>query len=117
MDPVKSIFKNIEVLRKQYPDDDEIAMIDRDFTVARNLVAHKDWAEHDVTKELISIARAEILVAKKKLATDRTLVGKPDVQKELWFVIEKWEWFLSIASKDYLKELETLNNELERMLQ
>lgn len=112
-----SIFKNLQALKDHYPDDDDQSRIDQDFVRARTLIEKADWAQNPVTIELVGIARSEILRARTRLATDRTLIGKPDAQRELWFLIESREWFLEFATRDYVSEINHLNGELSRELQ
>lgn len=110
-----SIFKNIQSLKELYPDD--VNIIETNALAARELVEGANWAQNEVTVKLVEASRKEILNAKVRLATDRTLIDNPIAQKQLWFIIESREWFLKVATLDYAAAINNLNNDLERELQ
>lgn len=111
------IYKTIAKLREKYPDADDIERIDRDSARVRKLLAKKEYFNQETTQEFIAVARQDILTAKKKLASDKSLVGDEKAQRELWFLIESREWFLNMVSEDYDGELNTLQTELEAELE
>ncbi len=115
--PQNDIYSTLSKLREKYSDSDDIERIDSEFKRVRALLTAKGLAENEAIKELIAVSRAEIIYAKKKLATDKTLVGNEKAQLEFWFIIEAREWFLKLVTKDFDSELESLSAELEAELE
>jgi hypothetical protein len=110
------IYKTLSKLREKYTDADDLSRIDSDYRRITSLFKTKGFAENESVQELISICRKDIIFAKRKLATDKTLVGNKDAQLELWFIIESREWFLNIVSQDFDSEIQTIHSELESEL-
>lgn len=111
------IYQTLSRLREKYTDDDDINRINDDYQSIRALLARQSFAESEQTQEIINLCRKDILTAKTKLATDRSLIGDEKAQRELWFVIESREWFLKLVVKDYESELQSLYTELQEQLQ
>lgn len=111
------IYQTLSRLREKYTDSDDIARIDNDYRRITQLLKAKGLAENESIQELISICRREIIYAKTKLSSDKSLVGDTKAQSELWFIIEAREWFLKIVSRDFDSELETIQAELETELE
>lgn len=112
-DNINEIYQTLSRLREKYPDADDIRSIDLSQDRVRKILKEKELSENEVIREFIEICRKEILSAKKKLASDRTLIGDEKAQRELWFIIECREWFLKLVSKDYDSELNTIEAELQ----
>ena len=109
-----NLYQTIAELRKKYPDD--LRSIDMEQAKVRKLLLAKNFFDNEVTQDLISLCRSDILIAKKRLSSDKSLLGDEKAQRELWFLVESREWFLKLVVKDYDSELQTLQNELEAEL-
>ena len=108
------IFKTLAKLREVYPED--IARIDEEAKKVKELMAKKEFSLNSTVKELATICRKDILWARKRLATEKELLGDIEKQRELWFLIESREWFLQNAIKDYDEELASIESQLENEL-
>ncbi len=110
------IFKTLAALRKKYPEDDDLLRIDKETIRVKKLLKLKEYSDNDVTRELVILCRSEILAARKRLSTDKSLLGDEKAQRELWFLIESRIWFLDMVCKNIDDEIDTLNQELESEL-
>ena len=108
------IFKTLAKLREKYPED--VERIDEDTKKIKDLMSKKEFSESPIIKEVVSICRKDILFAKKRLASDKTLIGDIERQRELWFLVESREWFLENVAKNYDNELASIESELENEL-
>lgn len=109
-----NIFQTLAKLKALYPED--IERIEEDVVRVKLILEKKNFAENGGTKELLSVCRKDILTAKKKLATDKGLLGKEAEQRELWFIIESRQWTIDMISRDYDGELKSIERELEAEL-
>lgn len=112
-EPKNDIYQTLAKLREKYSDQDDLLRIESDYKRVKELLAQKGLAENETMQELLGLCRKDIINAKIKLATDKSLVGKEDLQRELWFVIEARGWLVKILSKDFASELESIQSELE----
>jgi len=108
------IFKTFQKLKDLYPED--IARIQAEEENVKALLKKKQFAHNDGTKEMIALCRENIIEARKKLATDKTLLGNESAQMELWFIIESRQWVLDMVSRDYDTEIESIERSLESEL-
>src|SRR5690242_20126226 len=111
--PKNDIFQTLAKLREKYTDQDDLVRIDSDYQRVRELLAQKGLAENEAMQQLLGLCRRDVINAKLKLATDKTLVDDPGAQRELWFIIEARSWLLGVLAKDFASELETLESEFE----
>lgn len=110
------IYSTLSKLREKYSDSDDLQRIDADYTRIKTLLKTKGLVENEVIQELIATCRRDILFARTRLSSDKSLLGDEKVQRELWFIIEAREWFIKIVSKDFDGELETMQMELQAEL-
>jgi hypothetical protein len=105
-------FEKLAKLRELYPED--VARIEADEKRVAALLRDQEYASLDTTKELLALCRKDILEARKKLATMRTLTEEQ--RAELWFIVDARAWFIRMVAKDYNGELEQIDRELEAEL-
>lgn len=110
------IYSTLSRLREKFTDSDDLERIDADYRRIGEILKIKGLAENEAMQDLIGVCRTDIKYAKRKLATDKSLLGDEKAQRELWFIVECREWFLKIVTKDFDSELETIQNELEAEL-
>lgn len=108
------IFEKLAALRALYPED--IETIEAEETRIKELLKRQEYSELETTKELMGICRKDIVAARRKLATDRSLIGNEAAQRELWHMIDARSWFLELVSKNFAAELQTIEQELEAEL-
>lgn len=106
------IFQTLAELRQKYPDPDDLSRIDADTERVKTLLAKKEYFSLSTTQELLAVCRKQIVLARKKLATDKSLIGNEKAQHELWFIIESRMWFVDMVSENVDAELESLEAEL-----
>jgi hypothetical protein len=75
------------------------------------LLNEQEYIELPTTKKLMGDCRREVVAARIKLATDRSLTDERRVA--LWTLIDSREWFLKMVAKNYAAELERIDRELE----
>ena len=75
------------------------------------LLKEQKYIELPTTKRLMGRCRRDVVAARIKLATDRSLTDECRVA--LWRLIDRQEWFLRMVAKDYAAELERIDRELE----
>ncbi len=105
-------FQTIAALKSHFPED--VARISEDEERLKTLLKRQAYAEHEGTKELIKLARRDILNARLRLASERSLTEAE--RTALWLIIEARQWVLSITAADFSSEIETLSQELEAEL-
>lgn len=111
------IFQTLAKLREKYTDQDDLIRIDADYRRIKELFNQKGLAENEAMQQFLKLCRRDVINAKIKLATDKSLIDDPDAQRELWFIIEARGWLLNLLSKDFDSELETLESELQMELE
>jgi hypothetical protein len=106
------IYERLGKLRAMYADDpEELKKVAAEEDSVRSLLQRQEYSQLDVTKELIALCRADILRARKRLATDPSLT---ESQRALLFAeIDARQWFLSMVVKDYAGELALIEQQLE----
>jgi len=75
------------------------------------LLKEDQYFELPVTTRLIARSRKDVVLARVKLATDRTLTDAE--RTALWTLIDRSEWFVRMVAKDYAGELERIDRDLE----
>jgi hypothetical protein len=108
---MSKIFENLQKARELYPDD--IAKIDAEEKRITTLLAQKEFYSLETTKALIILCRNDILMARKKLATDRSLIGDEEAQRDLWAIIDARQWFLERVVQNYDAELDAIDKQLQ----
>jgi len=104
-------------LRLLYPDPDDIQQIAAEEERVHALLKRQEYAALDETKVLVALCRDGILRARKRLATDKALIGDEITQRALWAEIDARQWFLNMVVKDYPGELAQIEAQLEADLQ
>ena len=67
-------------------------------------------------KQLISACRSAVITARKRLATDRTLVSRSEVQNDLWNIIDARLWVIQMLAHDFQGELRIIEAGLDAEL-
>lgn len=106
------VFANYAALRAKYPD--AVATIEAEEQRVVDLLKRQEFAMLDVTKELLSSCRSEIVMAQRRLGTERDLTDEE--RHDLWLIIEARQWFVRMVSQDYAAELAQIESELEAEL-
>ena len=75
------------------------------------LLKQLEYYELPETTRLIALCRKDIVDARLKLATGRSL--NQEQRDILWSFVDSREWFVKMVAKDYLGELEQIDRELE----
>jgi hypothetical protein len=75
------------------------------------LLNEQEYIELPTTKKLMGLRRRDVVAARIKLATDRSLTDER--RAALWTLIDSREWFLRMVAKNYAAELERIDRELE----
>jgi hypothetical protein len=107
-----SFDENFARLREIYPD--AIETIEAEEKRVQELLEQQEFYLLPTTQRLLALCRNDILTARVKLATERTL--DEGARAELWHVIDAREWFLQMVSKDFDAELAQIEQQLERDL-
>src|SRR5438067_13329387 len=105
-------FAKLKELHKEDPE--SVQRIEDDQQRVSDLLKKQEFAALEVTQELLALCRKDILTARLKLASDRTLTD--DTRAELWHIVDARDWFLRMVAKDYDSELEQIDRELETEL-
>ncbi|MFN3658172.1 MAG: hypothetical protein ACK4UO_13025 [Pseudolabrys sp.] len=105
-------FAKLAELRKRFPED--IDRIDQDGIRVQELLDRQEFSLLPVTKEFIALCRKDILFARVKLASDRSLTEAQ--RNELWSIVDARLWFLNMVVKDYDSELAQIDQEIEAEL-
>lgn len=104
-----TIYDKFAKLRELYPDD--IERIEVEEKRVSELLKGQEYAQLPETQALISLCRKDIIAARIKLASNRTLTEEQ--RSELWQLVDGRDWFLKTVAKDYRSELEQIDRELE----
>lgn len=112
---MSDIFEKLAALRAKYPED--TARIDRDQAALVALLQKQDFANLEATKQFVALCRREVVEARKKLATDRSLLGNEAAQRELWYIIDARLWGITTLVADYETELTQMETELDAELE
>lgn len=107
-----TIDEKLATLRALYPAD--IERIEADGARVSDLLKRQEYANLEMTQELVALCRRDIVFARMRLSSNRTL--SPEAREELWHIIEAREWFLRMVVKDYEGELRQIERELETEL-
>lgn len=110
------LYQTLNRLREKYTDADDVVRLDAEYARISTLLKVKGLAENEAIQELVALCRADVLNARKKLATDKSLIGDEQAQRELWFIVEAREWFLKLVTRDFNGELATIEAELQSEL-
>jgi hypothetical protein len=111
---MSDIFEKIAALRAKYPEDTE--RIDKDQEALVALLQKKDFAELEATKQFVATCRKHVVAARMKLATDRSLLGNDEAQRELWYIIDARVWVIGMLAADYEMQLEQIESDLDAEL-
>jgi hypothetical protein len=106
----KDVFETLAKVRSLYPDD--IKRIDAESDALKELLAFQNYAEQEGSKKLLVLCRKQIIEARKKLATDKSLLGNEGAQRDLWLIIESRSWVLQFLAKDYQAEVDAIHDRL-----
>lgn len=107
-------YEKFAALRVLYPDD--LKEIEAEEQRVTELLKRQEYSQLETTQELLALCRRDIVVARKKLATNRSLLGNEAAQRDLWQLIDARTWFLQMVAKDYGTELANIEQELEAEL-
>lgn len=105
------IFEILTKLREKYPDD--VDQIDKETERVKELVKRKEFQNNETTKELIALCKKEILQARKKIATSKEMIDKPDLLRKQWEIIDSRLWVIDFICGDYEEVLINIENELK----
>ncbi len=101
----------IAKLKEKYPED--IARISAEEDRVFELLKIAEFSKLPITRELVSMCKREVVMARKKLATDKSLLNDIEAQKTLWSIIDGRLWFIKFVSVDYETELQSMADQLE----
>jgi hypothetical protein len=104
-----NIHEKFAKLRELYPED--IERIQAEGEHVQGLLEQQEYYQLPTTQALLTLCRNDILAARMKLATVRTL--DEQARAELWHIIDAREWFVQMVSKDYESELAAIEQQLE----
>lgn len=113
--PEPDIFEKFGKLRGLYPDD--ISRIEADEKRVKKLLEMQEYSQLGTTKQLLDMARRDVVLFRRYLATDRRLLKDLEAARELWASIDARVWFIEMVSKDFKSELAQIEADLERELQ
>src|SRR5262245_61798820 len=111
---MSDIFEKFARLRQIYPTD--IQQIEQEEERVKASLKMQEYASLPVTQELLKLCREQIVHARKRLATDKSLLKDPTLQQELWGIIDARKWFVDMVSKDFDSELVAIERELDAEL-
>lgn len=113
---MSQLFAKYAAAREKYPED--IERIEQEEKRVKALLKLQEYAAKETTQELLALCRKEILFARKRLATDRTLLADPQAMEDLWSIVDSRKWFIDMVARDVEAELAIiemgLDQELER---
>lgn len=109
---MSDIYEKLAKLREQYPED--IAQIDAESKRVNELLQKQEYYLNPATQELLALCRWDIITARMKLATERSL--DEQARAELWHIVDAREWFMKMVAKDFESELEHIEKDLEAEL-
>lgn len=110
-----TIFEKYAAARAKYPDD--IRRIADEEDALKKLLQLKEYSQHEATKALLEQCRKDVIECRRKLATDRSLLGEPDVQADLWAIIDARLWFIGLVARDFDGEIAMIEAGLDAELQ
>jgi hypothetical protein len=110
-----AIFEKYAAARIKYPDD--IERIEKEEQRVRELLLLQDLSQHEAMQKLLAMCREAIITARRRLATDRTLLNDTDAQRDLWSIIDARLWTIQILSHDVKGELALIEAGLDVELQ
>jgi hypothetical protein len=88
--------------------------IEAEESAVTELLKQQEYYELPPITRLIASCRQDIVSARIKLATYRSL--NQEQRDALWAWVDSREWFLRMVAKDYTAELEKIDRELEMEL-
>jgi hypothetical protein len=106
---MSDIFEKYAALRQQFPED--IKAIEVEEKRVKDLLSQQEYFGLEQTQRLIALCRKDIVFARKRLATNRSL--SEDARRELWNIVDARSWFLEMVVKDYVGELARVEGELQ----
>ena len=106
---MSQIFEKLAALRERYPED--VARIEADSARIAALLKRQDYQQHEVTQAMVAMCRTDIVMARKKLGTERNLTEAQ--RAELWAIVDARQWYLSIATRDVSEEMNNIEAELD----
>lgn len=104
------IYDILNKLKEKYPEDVDI--LESETERVKNLLKRKDFQLNETTQELLKLCKKEILTARIKLASDKSLITDSKTTQDLWTLIESREWVIKFISVDCDDVLKSLENEL-----
>jgi hypothetical protein len=110
---MSDVHEKLAALKALYPADAE--RIEQDGARVSDLLKRQEYANLEATQELMALCRRDIVFARMRLSSDRTL--SPEVRDALWHTIESREWFLKMVGRNFEAELEAIQRDLEAELQ
>lgn len=112
---IEDKFMNV---RELYRDDPEsIEQLEAEEERVHKLLKRKEYADNEETQVLLAMCRKEIVLARKRLATDRRLVIEEEAMRELWAIIDARLWFIKMVAIDYDGEIAKIEADLDKELQ
>ena len=108
---INNLYKTIERLKEKYPED--IKRIELESVRVKALMERVQYSKNPITQELLAKCRKDVSVARRKLATDKTLIGNEGMQRDLWTLIESRLLFMEFVSGDFESEIESMAVQLE----
>lgn len=109
------IFEKYAAVREKYPE--AIRDLEVEERRVQKLLQTKEYAEHPFTKDLVEVCRKEIIECRHRLASDRSPIGEPDVQADLWAIIDARMWFIRLVTRDVDGEIAMIEAGLDAELQ
>lgn len=110
-----AVLNKIDQAKKLYTDDHSKAVIAEWENTISLYPLRKEWLENDVTKQLNSQIRRRIIQIRVMLSNSRD----PEVmanQKAWWAVLDELKYWYSIFSKNPDKDIESIEQEINREL-
>lgn len=104
------IYDILNKLKEKYPEDVEI--LESESEKVKSILKRKDFQLNETTQQLIKLCKKEILTARIKLASDKTLITDSKTIQDLWTLIESREWVIKFIDVDCDEVLKSLENEL-----
>ena len=117
MTNIDDTYQKLAALKAKYNepgDREDFERLEQDEARISKLLQTEEFYNHPVMKDLLAVCRRDVVMARRKLATDRTL--DDDERGELWKVIDARLWFIERASQNYRAELDAMDQELEAVL-
>ncbi len=109
------IFEKFAAARAKYPE--AVRDMEAEEQRVQKLLQTKEFAEHPFTKDLLALCRKEIIECRTRLASDRSLIDEPDVQADLWAIIDARMWFIRLVTHDADGEIALIEAGLDAELQ